>query len=140
MLSEPLTAMLSSVISVPSQFQHPVFPWILPGTICAQFPLSIFLECVILGSEVKRNCYNKEEVTKGIKNKRCFCDSLVWSLMGDNESICEGFMEGNKRVRCSIILTQTSVLSSDTGRSWNATWPFEHFSRNELYCCHQEIT
>ena len=45
-------------------------------------------------------------------------------------------MEGNKRVQCFIILTQISVLSSDAGGSWRATWPFRHFSNNELYCCH----
>lgn len=115
---------------------HNMFLWILPGIICVHFPHAIFLECMILISQVKRKRYTKEKVTKGIRNKLCFCGSFVQALLGDNEPICEGLMEGNKRVQYFIIVTQTSLLSSGAGGRLGATWPFWYFSHNELYSFH----
>jgi hypothetical protein len=46
-----------------------------------------------------------------------FSGMSISTMMGNNESICEGFMEGNKRKKAQyfIILTQTSVFSPERG-------------------------
>lgn len=135
MLTGPLTAILSSVISNPSHSTICFYESSLESFVYIS-PTPFFWNARFLFHRWKERDILKKEVTKGIRNKLCFCGSFVQALLGDNESICEGFMEGNKRVQYFIILTQTSLLSSGAGGRLGATWPFWYFSHNELYSFH----
>ena len=60
---------------------------------------------------------NTVTILKVSRTNFAFCGKSVWTLMGDNEPIYDGFMEGNKSKRPILHYFDKSI-SSFIGRRW----------------------
>ena len=65
-----------------------------PGTICTHFSSLHFS----WNARFQRWKEHRNDI-EGSRTNFAFCGKSVWTLMGDNESIWDGFMEGNKSKR-----------------------------------------